>query len=157
MIGPALLGAALAAPLPACPPPVEERLYSLGIRVHGHTLGGLAAVAFPAGADFRLVALSPAGPALFSVQRKGALTTVDAAFPEWRPWLEALPFERDLRLVDDARSASCADPGGRIHVRGEIRRWRGTGGPARARVDADGRWVVHDPLRGYTLTLKEAG
>lgn len=151
-----LLLVAGATALPACPDADDDRLYSLAMTIRGHSVGGLAAVSLTAD-GFTLAALSPAGPELFTVRRAGTTTTVSSPLPEWTPWLERLPFERDLRLVSPTITGSCARADGRIRVVDSGRRWRGHGGPARAAQDAEGRWVLHDPWRGYTLILKEAG
>lgn len=139
---------------PPCPVPQGDHVYAMAIEAHGLSVAGLAAVSFGDDA-FALVALSPAGIELFGVKRTGETTTVDAAFPEWKPWLERLPFERDLTLVATAVTHSCRADSGSVLL-GEVRRWRGKGGPARASA-VDDRWTVRDPLRGYTLTLREAG
>ena len=150
-----LLGFAAAA-TPACPDAPSDRVYSLGMTVHGHSVGGLAVVSTTPD-SFTLVALAPTGPELFSIQRHGEATTIDSPLPEWKPWLARIPFERDLGLVSPPLVGSCTTPAGRVHVRDHRRRWRGAGGPARAAQQADGRWVLHDPWRGYTLTLREVG
>ncbi len=155
-MSPALLLGFAAAAAPACPDTPSDRVYSLGMAVHGHTVGGLAVVSTTPD-SFTLVVLAPAGPELFSIQRHGETTSIDSPLPEWTPWLARLPFERDLALVSPSVLGPCAHPSGRIHVRDGRRRWHGKDGPARATQEADGRWVLHDPCRGYTLTLKEVG
>lgn len=141
--------------LPLCPAPAAEILISMMIETRGHQLGGLAAVAFD-GEDFSLVALSPAGPELFTVQTVRHTTTVTSPFPAWIPWLRHLPFERDLRLIQTPVVESCRTDDGHILVRNGERRWRGRGGPARAQLDEEGRTVLVDPWRRYTLRVKAA-
>jgi len=176
------LSAALATP-PPCPLPAGEHVVTLGIASHGHTFGGLGVVDF-SGEDWTLTALSPAGPAIFSVVHERGLTTVQSAFPEWTPLLAQLPFDRDLRLLHTPTAETCEvvppsptasfaapsapspEPGaskdpappplrGRIVVHGTPRRWRGAPGPARVTADGD-KLVLTDPVRGYTLTVVEA-
>lgn len=100
-----LLSAALAA-TPPCPLPTGEHVVTLGIASHGHTFGGLGIVDF-SGEDWTLTALSPAGPAIFSVVHEAGLTTVQSAFPEWTPLLAQLPFDRDLRLLHTPTTETC--------------------------------------------------
>lgn len=147
------LATALAA-LPACPAPTGEHIVTLGIAAHGHSFGGLGVVDF-AGEDWSLTALSPAGPALFTVTHTDGVTTVNSAFPEWSSVLGQLPFARDLVLLHTVTSTSCAVGGSRILVRPDRRLWRGAPGTARVQ-EAGGKAVLTDPLRGYTLTIVEA-
>lgn len=148
-----LVAAALAGPLPACPEPPAESSFTLGIHAAGHSFGGLAVLTWDAApGDFTLVALSPAGPPIFVATRAAGATTVDApAFPQMAGPLAQLPLGRDLRLLTTPAESSCTVDGGRVLVDGDVRRWRGPGGPARATRSADGRWQLRDVWRGYRL------
>lgn len=141
-----------------CPPPeVPAFALQVGLETHGHAIGGLG-VARLDGADWSLTLLAPAGFELFTVSRTGVETGLEA----WRPWLEKLPVERDLRLAFTTVDTRCRAGEGVIRrkpgskrggvEREELRRWRGAGGPAVATI-GDGRVTIRDPLRGYTLQL----
>ena len=145
---------ALAAP-PPCEPPRGEHTFTLGLNAAGHRFGGLAVLEYAGdgSGDFTLVALSPAGPPLFTVNyASGVTTAVAPLFPEMQPWLERLPLARDLRLLHTNTRTTCAAPAGRILTFEGGRRWCGVGGPARVVVEADGRANLRDVWRGYTLT-----
>ena len=149
-----ILAVATALALAPCVLPAGQRTVSIGLAAYGHEFGGLGVVAFES-EGFTLLVLSPGGTELFSVRQDGAGTTIHAAVAGWEPWLAQVPFERDLRLL--SVSESCGVDGGRVRVGVEgCRRWRGRGGPARARQAPDGRWVLVDPRRQYRLSYKEA-
>ena len=101
-----------------------------------------------------LTLLAPAGLELFTVS--GPPATVATGLEAWRPWLERLPVERDLRLVFTAVTDACTSGGGRIRPTAAGRRWCGPGGPATV-TESDGTVVLVDRRRGYTLTLRVAG
>lgn len=155
MIGVLATSLAWAAP-PACATLSGEHIVSLGIAAHGHRFGGLAIIEFE-GEDWSLTALSPAGPALFTVQRRGGVSEVWSAFPEWTPWLARLPFDRDLRLLYSGDPPACAWGEAKIVPCGHSRVWRGAPGPARVRTNKAGGRELRDPWRGYTLTVLESG
>lgn len=144
--------------VPACPPPAAPAsAVQVGLTTHGRQVGGLGIAAIDEAA-WSLTLLAPAGFELFTVS--GPPTTVATGLDAWRPWLEKLPVERDLRLAftpapSDA-AATCRAPGGRLRVTptptGWSRRWCGAGGGATAERDGD-RVTVVDKRRGYTLTL----
>lgn len=138
---------ALATP---CPPPVApEAPVQLGIDLRGHAVGGLAIVRLD-GETWSLNLLSPMGLELFGLS--GPPQRVDSAPEAWRPWLERLPFERDLRLAFTPVEARCAVADGRMRPRADGAHWRGAGGPARLERAGD-RLVITDRRRGYALTL----
>jgi len=120
-------------------------------------IAGLAAVRID-GDAVTLDALSPAGIALFRVEASAEGATVTAPDPAWADVLERIPFRRDLLLIHawDCPEGRCAVAGGTVRQRVEdgalLRRYRGPGGPARARIE-EGRATLHDPLRGYDVTL----
>ena len=151
------LGAASAA-LPACVPPTGERLLNLGIRAHGHSFGGLTVVEWTA-SGWTLVSLSPAGlpifTAVYAEDANGAGTTAVSApaFPEMEPYLELLPFDRDLRLLAADSEPDCAWGRARILHRSVRTLWRGSPGPARVEMREVGSFTLTDPWRGYTLTV----
>ena len=148
--------------LPACEiPTLIDQVYTVGITTHGHTIGGIGIVdlagtsADPATVDagrWSLMLLSPSGLALFTAS--GPPASVTTGIPAWGPSLARLPFERDLLLAFVVGDA-CATGGGTIRPRGTRTRWRGPGGRAHA-VYATDRVTIHDPMRGYTLTLVPA-
>ena len=151
-----LLSAALAAP-PPCPLPTGEHVVTLGIASHGHSFGGLGVVDF-SGEDWTLTALSPAGPAIFSVVHEAGLTTVQSAFPEWTPLLGQLPFDRDLRLLHTPTSETCevrppaAPPptgttGGAVSTSTDVAATRAADAPTPAPLR--GRIVVHGTTRRW--------
>lgn len=148
-----LLGAALA--VEPCPSPVApEGAVQVGLDTHGHTVGGLGIATIDA-TSYSLSLLAPAGFELFTVS--GPPNAVATGLDAWRPWLEQLPVARDLALAfTPVVEGACLVDGGRIRTRvtadGWERRWCGKGGGARATRAGD-RLVLHDRLRGYTLTL----
>ena len=137
--------------LPACEAPAVDRaIYQLGLSTRGHELGGLAVVSLDQG-HYGLTLLSPVGMSLFTVS--GPPKTVDTGLADWRPWISALPIERDLRLLLTSMTPpGCALPRGviRVDALGE-RRYHGHSGPATARFD--GTWVLEDHRRHYRLLL----
>lgn len=134
---------------------------------------------YAAGTNWSLTLLSPGGLALFTA--RGTFNdsypedpaAIETGLDAWKPWLEKLPLGRDLRTafstIDDRSRSLPGAPGKRRWdcaggttrtrphtfsdgVSGWIRRWRGPGGPVRAEITAD-RVILHDKLRGYTLTI----
>ena len=139
--------------LPPCAPLSGEHIVTLGITAHGHSFGGLGIVEFRE-PDWTFTALSPAGPAMFTIQHIAGETQVWSAFPEWTPWLAAMPFDRDLRLIHSEDRSTCSAGTGRLVVRPDRQLRRGAPGPARVVVREDGARVLTDSWRGYTLTMK---
>ncbi len=122
------------------------------------SLSGLAVVRLE---DDRAVlqALTPGGVALFTLTWEGGRRRVEAPDDAWADVLERLPFERDLSLVHRwscGGARRCRVGGGRMVERIEDgvveRRWRGPGGPARARIEGR-RAEVRDLRRGYRLVV----
>jgi hypothetical protein len=149
-----ILFAAAAAATPDCPPPeTPASPVQVGLDVHGRKVGGLGIAAFDGGV-WSLTLLAPAGFELFTIT--GPPTTVTTGLDAWRPWLERLPVERDLRVAFTAANADCRAGGGRLRTRptetGWERRWCGPGGGATATRDGE-RVVLVDKRRGYTLTM----
>ncbi len=154
-------------------PEIVDMPITLGIETHGHAIGGMGIVTMTsAGEDVASVAwsltlLSPGGLALFTArgtfaedQPEGPVA-IETGLDAWKPWLEKLPLGRDLRVAFSTDGARLACAGGRTRTRSTstqadgpawTRRWHGPGGPVRAEITAD-RVVLHDPLRGYTLTI----
>lgn len=160
-------------------PEITDLPITLGIETHGHKIGGMGIVtmhddtledaptAMSATTEWSLTLLSPGGLALFTA--RGSFddrepeppVAIETGLDAWKPWLEKLPLGRDLRTAfgtDDDR-AECAHGTTKTRAHslddgaaGWIRRWRGPGGPVRAEITAD-RVVLHDKLRGYTLTI----
>lgn len=146
--------ALLLACAPKVAPPVAaaEHVDRFALAGHGHAFGGLAIVVHD-GPDVTLEALSPAGPAIFTVVVAGGNTAIDAADPGMAAMLGRLPFARDLTALYLADCAQrCAV--GAWTVRPTRDGWRvaGEGGPARV-TRGDGTLVLRDRLRGYTLTV----
>lgn len=149
-------------------PQIEGAAVTVGIQVRGHQFGGMGIVTLH-DQDWSLTLLSPGGLKMFSAQGRyaadsaGVPDTVTTGLDAWRPWLEALPFGRDLRTAFATTDGACGT-GGQIHTRrhtfridgvdtpGWKRCWRGSGGKAYADL-LPGRIVLHDRLRGYTLTI----
>lgn len=159
-----VLGTSVAtAKAPDCGTPAAPAApVQIGLSTQGRQVAGLG-IAGIDDAAWSLTLLAPAGFELFTIS--GPPSTVSTGLDAWRPWLEKLPVERDLRLMltpaapaepDRARAETCRAPGGRIRATptatGWERRWRGAGGGARAERNG-GRVTLVDPRRGYTLTL----
>lgn len=148
------LAAALAAPPDCSEPLVPASSVQVGLATHGKQVGGLGVVGFgPEG--WSLTLLAPAGFELFTVS--GPPTAVSTGLEAWRPWLERLPVERDLRLAfTPTTEGACRAPAGRLRTKttpnGWTRSWCGAGGGATATREGD-RVVLEDRRRGYTLTL----
>jgi hypothetical protein len=149
-------------------PDVEDAPVSVGIEVHGHTFGGMGIVSLH-DQDWSLTLLSPGGLKLFSAQGRyaaespGQPGTISTGLDAWRPWLEALPFGRDLRTAFATTDGACGDEGklrtrthtftvNGVETLGWQRCWRGAGGKVYAEVLPE-RVVLYDRLRGYTLTI----
>lgn len=149
-----LAGWALAA-APVCPAPVTPAsAVQVGVETRGRQVGGLG-IAGVDGEAWSLTLLAPAGFELFTVS--GPPTTVQTGLDAWRPWLERLPVERDLRVIfAPPAEGACRAEHGRIRTKltatGWERRWCGKGGPVTATRDG-GRVVLEDRRRGYTLTM----
>ena len=123
----------------------------LAIRFGERVIAGTGLVELH-GDSYVLTLLSPAGTALFSVS--GPPKAVEGP-PDWTPWLERLPIERDLRLIWSSKAgAECKAWGGRYRMDGEQTTWTGPGGKATVHQE-EGRFIVDDKRRGYTLTLVE--
>lgn len=138
--------------LPPCDiPAIVDQVYTVGIAAHGHTIGGTGVLTMDGG-RWSLMLLSPGGLALFTAS--GPPDTVTTGIPAWAPYLERLPFARDMLLAFSV-GERCTAGGGTLRTRGTSTRWRGPGGRAIAEHAPD-RVIVHDPLRGYTLTLVPA-
>lgn len=157
-------------------PEITDMPITLGIETHGHKIGGMGIVTMAEGggavpAAWTLTLLSPGGLALFTARGSfndrdpeppvGIETGLDA----WKPWLEKLPLGRDLRTAFSTNGDRTECAGGTTRTRahtfsdaltGWVRRWRGPGGPVRAEITAD-RVILHDKLRGYTLTIVAPG
>lgn len=168
----AALALLLASAQAACGvPPIVDLPVTLGVVTHGQRIGGTGIVTLQSPEDpestddtvWSLTLLSPGGLSLFTA--RGAFgdaaelpVSIDTGLDAWRFWLERLPLGRDLRAAFATRDGACA--GGTLRTRADgtpegtvwHRRWRGPGGPVRVDIRA-GRVVVHDRLRGYTLTL----
>ena len=153
----ALLGCVHAPPVA----PLEGRrevVCQFAIAAHGQRFAGLMAAALtPEGVE--VSALTPAGTELFHVASRGGVTEVAAPDPAWEPWLERLPFRRDLSLVFawSCPTGRCAAGGGVLTERalpgGGIERvWRGPDGPVVGEI-VPGRAVLTDARRGTTVTL----
>lgn len=171
-----LLGAALALHAAdaraACgAPKIVDLPITLGIETHGRQVGGMGIVTMQGAGEttsWSLTLLSPGGLALFTAHgafdatAAEAPAVVETGLEAWRPWLEKLPLGRDLRTA----FATWVDPtecaGGTTRTRPGAesmtwtRRWRGPGGAVKADITAD-RVLLHDRLRGYTLTLVAPG
>lgn len=149
----ALAPAALARVPDCAPPAAPASAVQVGVTTHGRQVGGLGIAAIDETA-WSLTLLAPAGFELFTVS--GPPATVSTGLEAWKPWLERLPVERDLRLVFTPADAPCRAPTGRLRARvtptGWERRWCGAGGGATAVRDGD-RVTLTDRRRGYTLTL----
>jgi hypothetical protein len=136
----------------------REVICQFAIAAHGHSFAGtMAAVLEDGGVE--VAALTPAGTELFRVARQGAQVEVSAPDPAWVPWLEKLPFDRDLPLVLQWHCPveRCAVEGGVLRQRtledgGLERRWRGPGGPVSATIHT-GKAVITDDRRGYVVTI----
>ncbi len=163
-------------------PEVTDMPVTIGIETHGHHIGGTGIVTMTElgvgnHVVWSLTLLSPGGLAMFtatgSFREDVAETppTITTGLDAWKPWLEKLPLGRDLRVAfqtegdgqPGARRDREACAGGTVRTRfvpsGDTepfliarRHWHGPGGPARALVYND-RVILHDPLRGYTLTI----
>jgi hypothetical protein len=134
--------------MPCATPDVPPFAVQIGIEAHHHEIAGMAIAALD-GDSWSLTLLAPAGFELFTVSDAGVQTGLES----WRPWLEALPVERDLRLAfTDVSDGACDAGDGRLRARGDTTRWRGKGGPARATREA-GRITIRDWRRGYSVTL----
>jgi hypothetical protein len=149
-------------------PVIEDAAVTVGIEVHGHTFGGMGIVNLR-DQDWSLTLLSPGGLKMFSAQGRYAADmpsqpgTITTGLDAWRPWLEALPFGRDLRTAFATTDGACGTEGklqtrarafkvDGVAVPGWQRCWRGAGGKACAELLPE-RVVLHDRLRGYTLTI----
>ena len=152
-------------------PEIVDLPITLGIETHGHQVGGMGIVTMQTASDttaWSLTLLSPGGLALFTARgafdetAEEAPAVVETGLDAWRPWLEKLPLGRDLRtaFATWVDPTACAGGKTRTHTGGEsmtwARRWRGPGGPVTAEITAD-RVLLHDRLRGYTLTLVAPG
>ena len=125
---------------------------------HGHGFGGLGIVVHD-GPTVVLEALTPAGPALFTVRVENGSTTIDALDEGLADFLRRLPFDRDLAalyLVDGTRAETVL--GWTVRPRSDGWTLHGPKGRARVRRLPDGL-ELRDRLRGYTLTVRpqEAG
>ncbi len=136
----------------------QERVCQFAISAHGRSFAGVMAAVLEDG-GVEVAALTPAGTELFRVSQQGQDVEVSAPDASWEPWLERLPFQRDLPLVFlwHCPVERCAVEGGVLSQRalpggGLERRWRGPGGPVTATI-TPGRAVIVDPRRGYTVTL----
>lgn len=136
----------------------QEVVCQFAIQAHGHSFAGTMAAVFEDG-GVEVAALTPAGTELFRVARSGDAVEVHAPDEDWEPWLERLPFDRDLPLVLywHCPVDRCAVEGGVLRQRslddgGLERSWRGPGGPVTAIVHP-GKAVITDPRRGYVVTL----
>jgi hypothetical protein len=149
-----------AARAPDCAPPMAPAsAVQVGLTTHGRQVGGLGIAAID-DTTWSLSLLAPAGFELFTIS--GPPATVATGLEAWRPWLEKLPVERDLRLAftptdpGNGQTAACRAPGGTLRATptetGWTRRWCGNGGGATATRDGD-RVTLTDKRRGYTLTL----
>ncbi|MFZ5482193.1 MAG: DUF3261 domain-containing protein [Myxococcota bacterium] len=135
--------------IPLCATPtLPPQAVQVGLVTRGHAIAGLG-IAQLDGDRWSLTLLSPAGVELFTVSDAGVQTGLEA----WRPWLERLPVERDLRLAFTAVAETCDAGAGKIRVKRDGRRcWRGDGGPACAEASDKGT-ILRDRRRGYTLQL----
>jgi hypothetical protein len=152
--GAALIPTARAAAPDCAPPATPADALQVGLRAHGHEVGGLGIASFEAAA-WSLTLLAPAGFELFTVS--GPPATVATGLEQWRPWLTRLPVERDLRLAfTPVTPGACRSGGGHLRTRvtatGWERRWCGPGGHATATRAGDTIHLVDRP-RGYDLTL----
>lgn len=146
-----LVGSTLAAVQP-CPAPQTPDTVQVGLDFHNHKLGGIGLPMLD-GDQWSMTLLSPVGLELFSVE--GPPNTVRSAPESWAPWLERLPFERDLRVAfTPVTEGRCRVAGGTIRGRvtedGVRRKWRGPGGGVKA-VVVGGRVEMRDRRRGYAL------
>ncbi len=141
-------------------PPAQrlEVVHQFAIHTRGRSFAGLGVAVFE-GERVDFVALSPAGTEIFSVSHQAGEAQITAPDPAWIPWLERLPFHRDLALVFawSCPEGRCAVAGGRLRERrladGSLRRtWRGPEGPVRAEIH-EGQAIVLDPRRGYQVTV----
>ncbi len=150
---------------------LEDLPITLGIETHGHQVGGMGIVTMQDQADvtaWSLTLLSPGGLALFTARGTFDATTADppvsveTGLDAWKPWLEKLPLGRDLRVAFGTWVDPNTCAGGTTRTRSGhasltwTRRWRGPGGPVKAELTAD-RVLLHDRLRGYTLTIVAPG
>ena len=132
-------------------PPVET-VQQFKLESPVGTMAGIAVVKLDE--DFAMQALSPAGFALFTVEGDA----VEAPDETWAAALELIPFSRDMHLVYRWSCPDrCSVEGGRIkqilNEDGNVaRRYRGDGGPATVVIE-DGKAVLVDPRRRYTLTV----
>ena len=136
----------------------QERVCQFAIQAHGHSFAGLMAAVLEDG-GVEVSAMTPAGTELFRVARLGEQVDVRAPDPSWVPWLERLPFDRDLALVFlwGCPVERCAVEGGVVTQRpldggGIVRTWRGPAGAVSA-VIQPGKAVISDTRRGYVVTL----
>jgi hypothetical protein len=136
----------------------QEYVCQFAIQAHGHGFAGTMAAVLDSG-GVEVAALTPAGTELFRVARHGDEVEVRAPDADWVPWLERLPFDRDLPLVLlwHCPVQRCAVEGGVLRQRtlddgGIERSWRGPGGPVSATVH-QGKAVITDSRRGYVVTL----
>jgi len=136
----------------------QETVCQFAIAAHGYSFAGLMAAVFEDG-GVEVAALTPAGTELFRVARRGGQVELSAPDPSWEPWLERMPFDRDLPLVLQWHCPveRCAVHGGVLTQQsledgGLQRSWRGPGGPVSATIHP-GKAVITDPRRGYTVTL----
>lgn len=139
----------------AAPLPAVERLDAFAIEARGSVMAGQALVVTDSeGAS--LHALTPAGTTLFTVEVHGSDTTVSSASPDLGVWLERLPFARDLAVLYRYECADrCKAGPWKLVVGAEGTKVRGPGGPALLARE-EGRFVLHDSLRGYTLTVAKS-
>lgn len=139
-----------------CPAPmVDSAQVQVGVRAFGRELGGLGVISLDPD-TYSLTLLVPTGSELFTVS--GPPTAVQAAMPEWAPWLGKMPIERDLRLVFTDVPERCKTTGGKLRAKatetGWVRHWCGEGGAAKAVREGD---VVTVYGRGYQLVLVVGG
>lgn len=147
-----LVAAALAAVPDCAAPAVPPTPVQLAVELRGHQLGGVGIASLEAEA-WGLTLLSFGGVELFTVSPAGVATGLEA----WRPWLEQLPVERDLRVIfTPADAGRCRAGGGvvrtRVTAEGWERRWRGAGGRVCARREGD-VVTIRDHARGYVLRM----
>ncbi len=148
---------------PALEPPGRQEIvsqfavHSLHPGQQGRSLAGLAVVVFE-GEQLSLQALTPAGTELFSLQADPTSSQLQLPDPAWAPYMDDLPFYRDLALVFawSCPGGACQVAGGQLRERAKDgvieRRWRGPAGPVRARLEP-GRAEILDRRRRYRLVL----
>jgi hypothetical protein len=132
-------------------PPVETSGQFL-LHAFDRDIAGTAVVTVD-DAGWSLLGLGPTGNAWFGVRSADGAIAVQAPDDAMARVLERLPLERDLWLLYRWQCpALCRTDGGTIRVEGERVSFRGRGGPATV-VRTEGRSVLTDPRRGYTLTV----